>query len=227
MTGLVWRAKRLGVGCSSAELAAYLGYLHGLDVSPSDVRAWESDDVDPPEVLGEVLAELAERRDTQARSWVVAHETIRIPADRQHLPTGWWWAAAARALEVCDVDVVEETPAPETTRTKAPRSRLLDAMDIEQAQQYRAAGMSWRAIAAEFDVSEHTVRKALGPDRRRSGPKNVVSLEAVLRLREQGLSHEGIARQLHCSKQAVTNRLAEVGLASWGRKPPKWTKINK
>ena len=87
MTGLVWRAKRLGVGCSSAELAAYLGYLHGLDVSPSDVRAWESDDVDPPEVLGEVLAELAERRDTQARSWVVAHETIRIPADRQHLPT--------------------------------------------------------------------------------------------------------------------------------------------
>lgn len=222
MIGLVWRAKRFGLGCSPAELAAYLRHLHGLDVSPRDVRAWESDDVDPPEVLGEVFAELAERRDTQARSWVVAHETIRIPADRQHLPTGWWWAAVARALELCDVDVVEETPAP-ATRAKTSRSRLLDATDIEQAQQYRAAGMSWRAIAAELDVSEHTVRKALGPDGRRRGPKNVVSLETVLRLHEQGLSQERIARQLHCSKQAVKNRLAEAGRASWGRKPPQWT----
>lgn len=119
MIGLVWRAKRLGVGCSSAELAAYLGYVHGLDVSSRDVRAWESDTLEAPEVLGEVLAELVERRDMQARLWVVANETIRIPADRQHLPTGWW-VAAARALEVCDVDVVEETPAPETMKTKAP-----------------------------------------------------------------------------------------------------------
>ena len=125
---------------------------------------------------------------------MVAHETIRIPADRQHLPTGWWWAAVARALEVCDVDVVKETPAPETMKTKTPRSHLLDATNIEQAQQYRAADMSWRAIAAELDVSEHTVRKALGPDGRRRGPKNVVSLEAVLRLHEQGLSQEPIGR---------------------------------
>lgn len=203
----------------------YLGELHGLDVSPRDVRAWEAGVVDAPEVLGEVLAELAERRDMQARSWVVAHETIRIPADRQRLPGGWWWAAVARALEVCDVDVVEETPAPEM-KTKVSRSRLLDVTDIEQAHRYRASGMSWRAIAAELDVSEHTVRKALGPDGRRSGPKNVVSLEAVLRLNEQGLSHEGIARQLHCSKQAVKNRLAEAGRASWGRKPPKWTQAD-
>ena len=76
MIGLVWRAKRLGVGCSPAELAAYLGYLHGLDVSPSDVRAWESDDVDPPEVLGEVLAELAERRDMRPSGFLLIGSTF-------------------------------------------------------------------------------------------------------------------------------------------------------
>ncbi len=71
---------------------------------------------------------------------MIAHETIRIPADRQHLPRGWWWSAVARVLEVCDVDVVEETPALEVVRAESVRSRLLDATDIEQAHRCRAAG---------------------------------------------------------------------------------------
>lgn len=206
------RARRVGLGLSQAQTAAALG------VTPRDVREWERPGGAPPPELAEIIAGWIEWRDTTARRWVVAGETITIPADLQHVPEGVWWSAAGRALDVVDVDVVVQ-PQPGRARVSS-----IDPADLDHADEMRDHGLPWRDIAAEIGCDESTLRRHFGPDGQRTGPRRVIEIHDVEALHRAGLSQAGIAQQLGVSRMAVRRRLAEAGHIPWPTNPPKWTR---
>lgn len=178
------------------------------------VRRWEAGAAAAPPEVREVLVQMRERRDTIARGWVVEGGPITIPADRDGLPAAVWWSAAGRALEVLDVPVVtERTPGAEDRRRESRGTLTLD--QVEHAEQLRGGRRTLREIGAELGVDESTVRRVLGPDGTRTGPREVVDVEHVLHLHKAGMTQAGIAKQLGVSRGAVRRRLAEAGVISW------------
>lgn len=208
MTAAEVRARRVGLGLTQGDIARLMA------VEDRTVRRWEAGDAEPPADLRERLAYLLERRDDIARAWVVAGQPITLPADPDGLPPSLWWSAAGRALEVLDVAVTVERPAVATDGRARPRGTLTPEQ-VETARDLRAAGKSWRAVGAELGVNESTVRRTLGSDGARTGPRQVVDEDAVLRLHRTGMTQAGIAKQLGVSRGAVRRRLAEAGVTSW------------
>lgn len=90
------------------------------------------------------------------------------------------------------------------------KAKLTDSVSISEIMTLREQGLSMKEIASRLDTSVTTIRKYIGPSRKRTYTAITPEIkQRMFDLREQGMSNKEIAATLHVSDQTVLNHIGK------------------